>query len=208
MTPRLRAAIAAGVLGAGLGFGGCGSTWRPPIFLAQDFSDGRIAPIAILPPVDARIDTSIEVELDEQLRGDAVKVLERRGYPAVLSAAGADAGTVTLDELASADAARIRALGPPGARWVMILGLVDVSTALTFGSTGNAEVAGFLFDTERGVLLWRDKGVAQVGQGGLLGMALVGAMDEAAIQTAVGHLLASLPIQAVPPTPAAGAPPR
>jgi hypothetical protein len=75
----------------------------------------------------------------------------------------------------------------------MVLVLDDVVTKLTFGSTGNAEVSGFLFDKQAGEIVWRDKGIGKVGQGGLLGMAMKAGMDGAAIDAAVGNLIASVP---------------
>ena len=176
--------------------GACGpSKWRPPLELAPDFQATRIDPIVVLPAVDARIDTSIAVELATQLGEDALPILRARGYPAALGAAGPSAQGLGVDALAVADAATIRGLGPPGARWVMVLALVDVTTSMGLGSSGNAELAGFLFDTQAGRLIWRDRGLGQVGQGGLLGFTLVAVMDEEAISAALKHLLASLPIQ-------------
>ena len=97
------------------------------------------------------------------------------------------------DDLREADGEWIKRLGPAKSRWVMVLMLVDVTTKLTFGSTGNAEVAGFLYDKETGTLVWRDKGIGKAGQGGLIGMCMKGMMDEAAISNAMNNLLASIP---------------
>jgi hypothetical protein len=75
----------------------------------------------------------------------------------------------------------------------MVLMLVDVATKLTFGSTGNAEVAGFLYNKEAGTIVWRDKGIGQVGQAGLMFMLMKGAMAGSAIDVAMNSLLSSIP---------------
>ena len=77
----------------------------------------------------------------------------------------------------------------------MVLSLVDVKSKLTFGSTGNAEVAGVMYDKESGTITWRDKGIGQVGQGGLIGMAFKGMMANSAISAALHNLLSSFPAQ-------------
>jgi hypothetical protein len=157
-----------------------------------------------LPPVDARIDTSNDVDLHKQLGDDAIPILRERGYDATLATSGPPPIALRPEVLAVADAETIRHLGPPGARWVMVLCLVDVTTTLTFGSTGNAEIVGFLFDTEKGTRIWRDRGLGQVGQGSLVGMALLPLMDDEAIHAALNHLMASLPIQPAIPAVAQG----
>jgi len=47
---------------------------------------------------------------------------------------------------------------------------------------------GALFDRQKGKLVWRAVGTAQAGQGGLLGMAMKGAMTDEAIGEAVKDL--------------------
>jgi len=75
----------------------------------------------------------------------------------------------------------------------MVILLIDVNTKLTFGSTGTAEVAGFLYDVESEKMIWRDKGIGKAGQGGLVGMLMKGMMDEQAISMANYNLVASIP---------------
>jgi hypothetical protein len=172
---------------------GCGSQWRPPLYQKQDFHLQWVDHITVVPAVDVRIDRSVQVDLNAQLRDSTVNILTGKGYPTAASQDGSEVGTVTLDDLKNPEPAWIEHLGPQTARWVLVVTLVDVNSGLTFGSTGDAEVAGFLYDKKDGTLAWRDRGIAQVGQGGLLGMALVGAMDDAAISEALDHLFASFP---------------
>lgn len=172
---------------------GCAAKLKPAVYLDSGFKPESIGQIVMLPAVDARIDKEVEVNLEDQLRGAAAKVLKGKGYDVVLTSAPSETAELTDDDLRAADTALIKRLGPPAARWVMVVILVDVKTKLVFGSTGNAEVAGFLYDKGNSTLVWRDKGIGQAGQGGLVGMLLKGAMDEMAISGAVNHLLASIP---------------
>lgn len=176
-------------------FGAVACTIKPklPIYLEAGFNAQAVGPILMLPPVDARIDKKIEVNFDKQLRDEATKLVAKKGYQIAASPTTDGPADITEDELRTADGEWIKRLGPPEARWVMIVSLIDVTTNLTFGSTGNAEVEGFLYDKEQGTLVWRDKGIGQVGQGGLLGMALISMMDDEAISCALSKLFESLP---------------
>ena len=172
---------------------GCAAPLKKGIYLAPDFQSGAVSEIDVLPAIDARIDKGIEVDLEKQLRGEVESLLKNRGYKVSNSDRTDDIGQITEDELKSGAPELIRRLGPPGARHVMVILLLDVKTKLTFGSTGTAEVAGFIYDKEAEKLIWRDKGISKIGQGGLLGMAMKSMMDEQAISMANRNLVASIP---------------
>jgi hypothetical protein len=87
----------------------------------------------------------------------------------------------------------VRKLGPAEARWVMVVSLGDVTSKVTFGSTGNAEVSGYVYDKQDGKLIWKEKGVGQAGQGGLVGMMMKGMMKSAALNSAIDNLMRSVP---------------
>jgi hypothetical protein len=171
---------------------GCAPS-KTAIYLDPSYPELGIDVITLLPAIDARVDTTEEVNVQEQIREKGKDKLEGKGYEVTLSDITGNAGQITEDLLKSGDSQWIERLGPPEARWTMVLMLVDVSTKLTFGSTGNAEVVGYLFDREKGTIVWRDKGIGKVGQGGLLGMVLKGAMDEEAISEAMNDLMSSFP---------------
>jgi len=172
---------------------GCAAPLKKGIYLAPDFQPGAVSEINLLPPIDARIDKEVEVDLEKQLRGEIRSMLKRRGYKVSDSDRVDNMEQLTEDELKSALPGLIRRLGPPGARHVMVVLLLDVKTKFTFGSTGTAEVAGFIYDKESEKLIWRDKGIGKAGQGGLIGMAMKGMMDEQAISMANRNLVASIP---------------
>jgi hypothetical protein len=171
---------------------GCAPS-KNAIYLDPGYPELGIDMITLLPAIDARIDTTEEANVEEQIREKGKDKLEGKGYEVTLSDITGNVGQITEDLLKSGDPQWIGRLGPPGARWTMVLMLVDVSSTLTFGSTGNAEVAGYLFDRGKGTILWRDKGIGKVGQGGLLGMVLKGTMAEGAISEAMNNLMSSFP---------------
>jgi hypothetical protein len=152
-----------------------------------------ISHIVLLPALDARIDKKEKVDTQAQMCNRGKDKLKEKGYQVSLSDNMGEVTQIAEDDLKSADPQWIKRLGPSDARWVMVLVLVDVSTELTFGSTGNAEVAGFLFDKETGVEVWREKGTCQMGQGGLAGMAMKGLMGSWAIKEATNNLLLKFP---------------
>jgi len=158
------------------------------------FQPAALDEIVVLPALDNRIDKTIDVNIEKQIREVGVKSLERKNYQVTVSDdLGNGIAGILEDDLRAADSEWVKRLGPAKSRWVMVLMLVDVTNKLTFGSTGNAEVGGFLYDKQAGTLVWRDKGIGKAGQGGLLGMCMKGMMDEAAISNAMNHLLASIP---------------
>lgn len=173
---------------------GCGGLpMKPAIHLDPGFRPKEIDLITILPAIDGRFDKKIKVNLEKQLNKLAKQLLKRRRYEAqIVDNYGAET-QITKDDLKSGDAEWIKKLGPSDANWVMVLVLDDVVTKLTFGSTGNAEVSGFLFDKETGTLVWRDKATGKAGQGGLIGMAMKGMMNGQAILFAVDSLITSIP---------------
>lgn len=172
---------------------GCATGVKQGIYLAPDFQASTITETVILPAVDLRVDKEVEVALEKQIRKAAAKILKNKGYLVAESDNLGDVGQIFEDDLRAAEPNWIKRLGPAGSRYVMVLCLVDVATKLTFGSTGNAELAGYMYDKEAGTVIWRDKGIGQTGSGGLLGMALISGMDEEAISIALGDLLASIP---------------
>jgi hypothetical protein len=156
-----------------------------PKFLAID-------QIVILPVVDARAGKKDNVNL-ETLRNSAKSDLKSKNYRFSVSDTTGKTGDIVQEDLDDSKPEWIKGLGPSDARWVMVLGLGDVHSKVTFGSSGNAEVFGFLFDKQDGSVLWKGTGVGQAGQGGLLGMAMKGTMSTSAIQTAVANLMVGIP---------------
>lgn len=173
--------------------GGCATAIKPPLHLAPGFEFRAIEAIELLPVVDVRVDKTISVNLEKQIRAPVARDLTKKGYRVSQAVFTGEAGALTEEDLKEAKPEWVRRLGSSQARWIVVMCLVDVRTKLTFGSTGNAEVTGYLFDRQEGTLSWRDKGIGQVGQGGLLGMMMKSDMDNSAISAALGNVMASFP---------------
>jgi hypothetical protein len=184
----VRAAILSGLFAVA----GCATASKTPIHLAPGFEFAAIDAIEVLRPVDVRADKSMSVNLQKQILEPVAKTLKKKGYR-VTQDANFGTSEFTEDDLREAKPEWIKRLGSPGARWVVVMCLVDVRTKLTFGSTGNAEIAAYLFDKAESRVAWRDKGVGQVGQGGLAGMLMKSGMDNSAISAALANVMASFP---------------
>jgi hypothetical protein len=148
--------------------------------------------VSVLPVVDARAGQKAGVNL-EKLQGQVVKTLQQKRYPVTAAGKSGQSGEIAIEDMDSADPAFIKKLGPADERWVLVVFLNDITSKITFGSTGNAELSAYLFDKGGGALLWKGKGVGQAGQGGLMGMPLKGMMKGQALDAAVVSLLAGIP---------------
>ncbi|TCV86179.1 hypothetical protein EDE11_104123 [Methylomonas methanica] len=167
---------------------GCAVT-QPAFYRASGLTPKSIGQITLLPAVDARIDKHVPAHLEKPLRQKAAAILKRKGYPVVLNDSG-ESNVLTNDSLRAADPALIKRFGPPDARWIMVLALIDLNVV---GSNDKVEVAGFLYDKEKGLLLWRDSTICLVGDGGILGGLINDKRVDLAVSTAVDSLLGSIP---------------
>ena len=163
---------------------------KPPTLLEIQFS--TIEKIVVLPTVDARNGQKASVKL-ENIQAQVLKLLKKKNYVVEAAPLQADAGELIEEDLKEARPEWVKQLGPAEVRWVMVVCLGDVTSKLTFGSTGNAEVSGYLFDKQDATLIWKQKGVGQVGQGGLAGMMMKGTMKSAALSGATFDLMRSVP---------------
>jgi hypothetical protein len=149
--------------------------------------------ISVLPIVDARAGDKKKVNMGD-IQTTVIRLLnKKKHYPASAASTSGDVGQIAVEDLESAIPSYVKKLGPPDARWVMVICLDDVVSKLTLGSTGNAELSGYLFDKDSGELIWKGKGVGQAGQGGLMGMAMKGAMKGQALLEAIQKLLKGMP---------------
>lgn len=181
-------------LTAVLSFSGCATGPAPlPIYQAPNFSYSDVDVIAILPAADLRRDKSADINVNKIAQDMAQTALKHRDYSTELTLEPVDYSHITEEDLANPSAAWVKHLPPSDKRWVLIVCADDITRKLTFGSTGNAAVSAYFYDKKAGVLIWRDKGVGQAGQGGLLGMAMIGMMSQAALENAVNMAFLSFP---------------
>lgn len=174
---------------------GCAGQLKPAAYLDRGFKPESIGQIAMLPAVDGRIDKDAKVNLEDELREEAAKILRDKGYDVVMSNAPGETAGLTYHDFRAADTALIKRLGPPSARWVMVVALVYLK--------GQAKVQGFLYDKVNGTLVWQDNGtgVVEIGPayniGTVLAAALIYQAEKASGATsarrAVDNLLASIP---------------
>jgi hypothetical protein len=154
--------------------------------------------ISVLPVVDSRAGEKASVNL-EKLQASAVNALKSKRYPATTASSSGEIGQLAEEDLQDAKPEWVKKLGPQDERWVMAVCLRDVTSKMVFGSTGNAELSGYLFDKETGEAVWKGKAVGQAGQGGLAGMMMKGAMKSAALDSALFNLFMSIPTRPKPP---------
>jgi hypothetical protein len=148
--------------------------------------------IVVLPPVDARNGEKPQVGLDD-IRTNVVNLLEKKNYVAEAGSFAEGAERPVEEDLKEARPEWIKALGPADARWIMVVVLHDVTSRMNFGSSGNAELSGYLYDREDGSLVWQGKGVGQAGQGGLIGILMKSTMKGEALGKAASNLINAIP---------------
>lgn len=175
---------------------GCASAPRydKPDYVAPGFDTQPAATLALLPVVDLRVDKEEALDLDAWTHRMAAGWLAKRGYK---TRTYADRALVApLQSLATRDALQAEVgkfVLADAPRHVLVIALIDARSSLTFGSTGNAEMAGYLVDQQTGTVVWRHAVVGQIGMGGLAGMLMKGLMTRSAIEEATTKLVYSFP---------------
>jgi hypothetical protein len=158
-------------VGAAHVLGGC-ATVSPPDFLAAGFTPAKVDSLCVLPVADHRIDQSRQLNLDGWVIKEVEKQLKRKGYSYTIRKDRSLVENASRDALETPTPEWISDLGPPGSTYVLMLVLEEASTKLTFGKTGQSEIAGYLFDKSNRQVVWRKKQMERMGGGGLIGMAM------------------------------------
>lgn len=165
-----------------------------PLYQSDSFDATIIDNILILPTVDLRLNKEAKLKkLDKWVHSFAAMQLKRRKYKYTIIEDRSIVENITEEDLDDLNTEFLKNLYSSHNRWVLLMALHDVKHKLTFGSTGNAEISSFLIDMNSGIVLWRDKGIGEFGQGGLVGMSLAGASAGFAIKNAAHNSLVSLP---------------
>jgi hypothetical protein len=175
---------------------GCASA--PPVskadYLSAGFDTRAIAKVAVAPALDMRVDKNEALDLDQWVHEMAKVLMSKRGYTIVSYADRSLVSALQAQPTRDAIEPIVKDFViPDSPRHVLVFGLIDAYSKLTFGSTGNAEMFGYLIDQERHEVLWSSKAVGQIGAGGLLGMTMKGLMTQSAIQIATQNLVNSIP---------------
>lgn len=166
-----------------------------PLYQDAEFAATHITePVYLMPVVDLRLDKTKNLHLDDNARKWLSPGFEKKGYgrPRLV----ADRKMVEFlmeDDFTQPDSGLLATLGPSDARWLFCPVLHDFKSKITFGSTANVEISGYIVDKKRGKIVWRHKGIGQAGQGGLIGMAMKGMVEEEALDSALLTLLSAVP---------------
>lgn len=148
---------------------GCAAT-RMPIVLDPSFAQRRIYTIAMLPVVDRRRDRSADIDLDHQLGNRAEKILKSKGYEVVkVSRAELSRDPYGPERIREMDHEYIASLSHPDANAVLVIYADDIlSNYKVMVYQFKIEATGTLVSKSDGKELWRDKGIGNSGQAGLI----------------------------------------
>jgi hypothetical protein len=174
-------------------FTSCAGPGKTAAHQSARFTPAEVDQITVLPVVDLRQDKTVDIDLTHIVHGRAKSLLKSKKYEVLLSSDPSAVAGLTEEDLRAKDCPSLEHIQPTGARWIMVFAVHDVTRKLTFGSTGGAELTGYFFDRQNGEQLWRDKGVGRAGQGGLLGMAMIGMMSGEALRAAANDCLITFP---------------
>jgi hypothetical protein len=171
----------------------CSATKHAPVRVG--FPPYVIDTITIFPVVDLRVDKNYSgMEMpNNRIISVVKKDLIKKGYNVDILTDRASVSELTEDDLSSEDASWIKQIGPPNSKWILLMGLLDHSTKLTFGTTSNAEVTGYLFSKDDGKILWHQKGIGKSGQGGIAGMLMGPMVNVESIGYAATNLISNFP---------------
>ncbi|MBC7776680.1 MAG: hypothetical protein H7246_14700 [Phycisphaerae bacterium] len=185
-----------------LSFIACAPRNVTPLYLEAEFSKTRIAePIYLLSFVDLRVDKAKNLNLDDNAMRRLSPSFEKKGYGPLKAMKDRKwVESVVEDDFTHPDSSFLAVLGPEKAHYLFCPVLHDFKSKLTFGSTANAEVSGYIVDKKRGKIVWKHKGLGQAGQGGLMGMAMKGLVEEEAVNTALLSLSVAIPQNGIPKT--------
>lgn len=190
MTNKNQARFSLIILGLML-LSGC-VTMQRPLYLHNNYVNNSIQNISILKAIDGRTDTKVKLDMLSDVSIPISKSITKKGYNVNVIKDIPKAENLLEIDVREGDPEFYGSFASYG-KYILFPVLIDCTSKLTFGSTGNAEVAVYLIDTENKCLVWRDKGIGKTGQGGLIGMAMVSAMAKGALDLANKKVVKNLP---------------
>jgi len=165
-----------------------------PEYVAADLQAETIGHVSVLPIVDHRVDQSKDLNLEKKYYKKLIKKrVKKAHYDFTIESDPAFIAAVTRDGLEDMNAEMIQQLGPEASRWVLLLTIDDSDSKLGLGSSGTAEVTGYLFDKQSQAVVWQNKELGERSEGGVLGMMMKGAMQQQAVLRAIDIVLKGLP---------------
>ncbi len=174
---------------------GCGPTVTKSVYLSSDFEPMQIDSIVVPLPLDLRINTNEEFGYWEKIQKGAINELKQRGYNVIkLSSIPENIPSVD-EELNQIHPPWLKEVKIPSGRYLLIIGLVDFESRFTFGSLATAELTGYLYDLNKELMIWHNKGVGRDGQAGIAGMLLKPLVTDTAIRSSISLLMSGIPIK-------------
>ncbi len=172
---------------------GCAAA-HAPLVLDPSFRERGITKIALLPIVDRRRDRSANIDLQQQMSGRVRKTLEKKGYEVVSARENLREDPESMERLMEMDPQFITSLGPEDSDAVLVVYVDDVlSDYKLIVYTFKVESTATLVLKSDGTELWRDKGLGNQGQAGLISGAFQLWDRSLALDTCVSAMFSSLP---------------
>jgi hypothetical protein len=173
--------------------GGCATV--TPDFLAPGFTAAEVDSLCVLPVVDHRIDQTKQMKnLDDWVIPLVKRRLKKKGYSYTIEKDRSLVEKVSRDSLETSTPEWIADLGPAGSMYVLMLVLEDSAKKLAGGSTGKAEMTGYLFDKSNRQVVWRKKDMERIsGGGGLVGLVALITIEHDAIVKATKKVMSAFP---------------
>jgi hypothetical protein len=174
---------------------GCATkTPKIPIFWDPGFAEMSVKSITIMPIVDRRADKSFELDA-EDIIDEAKSVLEKKGYAVKVADSFKPGETISNEGILEMESAELASLGAQDAQYLLYVYIEDaVSSYKVMAHTFKIEATASLLSKERKSEIWRDKGLGQAGQGGLISGLVKGLNEGAGVEICMRNMLESLPV--------------
>ena len=161
---------------------------KPPLFLHSEFKSRGVNEVTLLPVVDLR-ETEKPRNGDGFVRKMAKGMLEGRNYSVVVAEDFGGAAIPTQADLAKPSPAWVGNLGPVKSRWVLLVTIVHLEKHVSIAAKAEAGLHGYLFDKEKGDLLWEGEGSSKSS----VGLFLAALAEGTALEDATRDLMRGFP---------------
>ena len=150
--------------------------------------------ITMVPLIDLRPDKTIKFDqnaIEKYMLTDrfANSFLEITGHPFAYYTSYGIAGEISEGDLTDLDKEKLKKIGPPTAKRVLLIELNDINLQHSFGKAISGTCTGLLIDRPSGKVVWQKHNVYEEGHGGLAGMMIP---DETYISGAVKQCMFQL----------------
>ncbi|MBU0985439.1 MAG: hypothetical protein KKA42_16315 [candidate division Zixibacteria bacterium] len=173
---------------------GCGGGPKIPIYIDPDLDNMAFETVTLLPIIDRRVDKSEDFPVESSIGDKVDSWLNKKGYEVIRPGAFSDTLVIDNEGVVELEAHELAELGGSDTEYMLVVYLDDASGKTALGYSFKIEMTGLLLSKKTGALLWKDKGIASGGQGGLLGCMMSGAVRGDTMKKGVDLMLKSFPI--------------